>query len=290
MAPNGSTNVPDPGQIRYWNTAITAPWVALQERLDNFFEPLSAAGLRQASVASGEHVVDVGCGCGATVIDLARAVGRSGHVQGIDISEQMLGRARERVAVEGLKQVTLTLADAATFGFPANRVDLIFSRLGIMFFADPISAFGNLRHALKPSGRLVFVCCRTLAENRYIAAAVLAARAVLPPGTIPVTRPEDPGMFSLADPARVTNILQTAGFGAVTLTPLDVTMRLADGNNPADAAVFSSQFGPLPRILEMAGSDKTATVLAAVTEAYRPIAAEDGVNLQGAFWIVAARP
>lgn len=129
----------------------------------------------------GEAALDVGCGCGATVLELTRRVGPSGRVHGVDISAQMLGRARERVAAGGFANVALTLADAAAHAFPPRGFDLVFSHLGVMFFGAPVSAFANLRHALKPSGRMVFVCCRTPAENRYITTAVQAARLRRPP-------------------------------------------------------------------------------------------------------------
>ena len=139
-------------------------------------------------------------------------MGRSGRVLGVDISEQMLARARERVVEMGLPQVTLTLADAATFAFEPGRFDHIYSRLGIMFFGTPVTAFANLRSALKPSGRMTFLCCRTPAENTYISTAVQAARPLLPSDALPIPGPEEPGMFSLADPACVQHVLESAGF------------------------------------------------------------------------------
>jgi SAM-dependent methyltransferase len=283
-------DVPGAAQASYWNSPATAPWVALQERLDALLAPLSRAALERAAPLPGEHALDVGCGCGATVLELARRVGPSGRVQGVDISAQMLERAKERAAAQGLTEIALTLADAAIHAFTPAGFDLVFSRLGVMFFGDPVAAFANLHRALKSSGRLVFLCCRSPAENRYITAAVQAARPLLPPGAMPIPGPEEPGMFSLADPDRVRRVLESAGFRDVALVPHDERMRLAGPGGAAEAAAFSLQFGPLTRVMDEGGPELSEAILAAVTEAYRGLEGPDGIVLDGAFWIVIARP
>ena len=121
---------PELPQAKYWNSPAAAHWVALQERLDALFAGPSAVAIDHARPMPGEHVLDLGCGCGATVIELARRVGPSGPVTGVDVSAPMLGRARERVAAAGLGQVELTLADAGTHAFAARTVDLIFFPAG----------------------------------------------------------------------------------------------------------------------------------------------------------------
>ena len=181
---------------RYWNGSATAPWVTLQDKLDALLGPPGLVALRQANPDAGENVLDVGCGCGATTLEFASRVGRSGRVLGVDISEQLLARARERVVEMGFSQVTLKLADAGTYPFELESFDHLYSRLGIMFFGTPVAAFANLRSALKPSGQMTFLCCRTPAENTYISTAVQAARPLLPSDAMPIPGPDEPGMFS----------------------------------------------------------------------------------------------
>ena len=158
-----------------------------------------------------------------------------------------------------------------------------------MFFGDPVAAFANLRAALKPAGRMVLLCPRTPAENRYIAEAVQAARPLLPPGAVPAANPDEPGMFSLADPERVRRILGGAGFRDVALQPVDTPMPLGGSGDAADAAAFSMQFGPLPRILTNAAPELQRAVLDAIVERYRELEGPEGIVLAGAFWIVTAR-
>jgi len=191
---------------------------------------------------------------------------------------------------EGLSQVELKLADAETCAFAPESVDLVFSRLGIMFFSNPVAAFTNLRVALKSSGRMVLACPRTAAENRYISAAVQAAQPLLPPGAIPVSKPDEPGMFSFADPDRVRRILKAAGFHDVALLPRDEFMRVGGPGGAADAADFSLQFGPMTRVRHDSGPELQKAILGAVTEAYRQIEGPQGIELAGAFWIIVARP
>lgn len=276
-------------QQRYWNSPATAPWVTLQDRLDSFFAGLARAAIDAAAPAPGEHVIDVGCGCGATVLEIARRVGPEGRVEGIDISAPMLERARERAVMEGLAQVRLTLADATTHPLATGACDLVFSRLGVMFFGDPVAAFTNLHRALKPGGQLAMLCCRTAAENRFITTAVQVARPMLPPDAVPIPGPEAPGMFSLADPARVQRILGAAGFRDVALAPHDEGMRLAGPGGAAEAAAFSLAFGPLTRVMDETAPAQRQAILDAVADAYRRLEGPEGIVLAGAFWIVTAR-
>lgn len=274
---------------RYWNSPAAVAWVTLQDRLDAMFKEVSSIALDVASPASGARALDVGCGCGATTIDLARRVTAAGHVTGVDISAPMLERARERAAELGLANVALTLADAGAHPFPPASFDLVFSRVGVMFFAEPVAAFANLRRALRSTGRMVFLSCRSAVENRYITAAVEAAMPLLrdvPPGLLGVNNP----MFSLADAAHVQALLASAGFRDIVLQPLDRKMVLGGPGSATDAAAFSLQFGPLTRVLPEATPELRESMLQAVTESYRRHEGPTGIALDGAFWIVSARP
>jgi len=285
-----SDDGPNAWMARYWNSSATAPWVTLQERLDALLGPAGDAAIRVANPNAGEHVLDVGCGCGGSTLQFAHLVGKLGHVTGVDISEQMLARARERVVETGFTQVRLAVADAGSYAFEPTSFDHIYSRLGVMFFGAPVAAFANLRSALKASGRLTFLCCRTAAENTYISTAVQAARPLLPNDAVPIPGPEEPGMFSLANPARVQDILSRAGFRQIELRPHDERMRLGGPGEAVEAANFSLQFGPLTRVLSDLEPAAKEAVISAVANAYRQIDGPEGVVLQGAFWIVTAQP
>ena len=151
-------------QIEFWNGSTATSWVAAEERMDALLAPLSQHVIACASVQPGEAVLDIGCGCGPTSLAMAAAGAR---VVGIDVSAPMLARARENG--RGNARVEFIEADASSHPFKPE-FDLLFSRFGVMFFADPAAAFTNLRDALKPSGRLCFICWQAVAENPWLAA------------------------------------------------------------------------------------------------------------------------
>src|SRR3954447_11090842 len=141
---------PDPWRDP-WRGDAVARWLAVEERLDEMLTPFGATALARGGARPGGRAAGGGCGCGPTTVALARAVGASGHVLGVDIAAPLLARARERAA--GLPQGAVLEADAQTAALPPDR-DLVFSRFGVMFFADPLAAFRNLARALVPAGRL----------------------------------------------------------------------------------------------------------------------------------------
>jgi len=142
-------------QRAFWNSDATRRWVTEQARIDRLMADVTEAALAAAAPMPGEIVLDVGCGTGTTTLRLADAVGPSGQVLGVDISEQQLGLGRQRVSDAGTTRVQLVLDDAATHDSAPESFDLCFTRFGVMFFADPVAAFRNIRRAMKPNGRLL---------------------------------------------------------------------------------------------------------------------------------------
>ena len=280
-------NQPDDEQIAYWNGPRAETWVRDQETMDCALEPFGRAALDEAAPRASESAVDVGCGCGATTVALAAAVGVTGSVVGVDVSAPMLERARERA--RGLAQVAFVAGDAARHAFEP-RADLLFSRFGVMFFADPAAAFSNLRRALAPHGRLAFICWRALAQNVWLAVPLAAARRIVQPAGPPP--PADaPGPLALADSERVRAILERAGFADVRFAPFDHTMPLGDGRGLDAAAEHALTLGPTARMLAAANPDEAtlARVRDEIRASLAPYAVSNVVRLPAAAWIVTAR-
>ena len=212
-------------------------------------------------------------------------MGASGQVLGVDVSAPMLARARERALALGVANVRFQEGDASAAALPGGR-DLLFSRFGVMFFADPTAAFAHMRGALRPGGRTAFVCWRTFQENPWAllpAMAGVRALGIAPPKP----EPHAPGPFAFADAARLRTILADAGFSAIAIEPFDAPMRV--GATAEDAAVRSMRIGPLAALLRESGGEGIEKVAAAVAEALAPHATAAGVILPGATWIVTAR-
>ncbi len=271
-------------QIEYWNGARGEAWAAEQAARDRALGPFGEAALARARPRTGERVVDVGCGCGATALALAEAVGPGGAVLGIDVSTPMLTRARERAAA--LPHVRFLRADASAHPFEGGAA-LVFSRFGVMFFDDPGAAFGNLRRALAPGGRLVFACWRALEANGWLSVPWQAARAAVP--DLPAPRSDGPGPMSLADEARVRGLLAAAGFSEIAIDAFDHPMPIGDGGGLDAAADEAITLGPTGRLLAGASDADRARARDAVRAALAPHVRDGAVRLPGSAWIVRAR-
>jgi SAM-dependent methyltransferase len=280
-------NSPNAAQRDFWNSPAARAWADQHERMDRVLAGLTETLLKFAAAQPGEHVLDIGCGGGTTVLELAARVSPSGHVLGADIAEHSVARTRQRIAAAGLAQVEAILADVSVHPFTPGSVDLVFSRLGVMFFSDPTTAFANVRRAVKAGGRLALAVFRTPRENPWPHGPIDAVRHLLPP--IPTPGPEDPGPFSWADPARVRRILEGAGFREVSLTPLDPMIPLAGPGGAAEAADFMMTFGPLTRILSALSAEQLAAVRSGLEAFLRGYDGPQGVVLPAANWLVQAR-
>lgn len=274
-------------QIRYWNEQGGPRWVKLQQRLDVQIGPLGQAAMQRAEIKPGEHILDVGCGCGQTSLELAERVGQQGQVVGVDISQPMLARARERQRELGLKNLHFLQADAQTYAFERERFDIVFSRFGVMFFIDPVQAFTNLRAALRPSGRLGFVCWQAQEKNEWAQVPLKAAlQYVQPPVSAP---PGSPGPFAFADPDRVQHMLESAGFKDVTLESNEAQLSMGGATNGEEAADFALEIGVVARLLIEASVGVRAQVARVVRDALILYTNANGVQLGGAVWIVSAQ-
>ena len=176
-------------------------------------------------------MLDIGCGAGSSSLALAARVGPRGHVLGVDISEQLVARARALLPADA--PVRFGLADASSAALPERAFDLLFSRFGVMFFDDPAAAFAHMRRALKPGGRLAFVCWRVAAENDWTRLPMGAVAGIVPP--LPPPEPDAPDPFSFGDRDRVARILTEARFADVDVVAFDRAIPFGAGATRAAA-------------------------------------------------------
>jgi SAM-dependent methyltransferase len=269
----------------YWNSVAGPRWVAragLQEARN-----VEVAGLleREAAPRPGERVLDIGFGTGATTIPFARAVLPGGDVTGVDISEPMLEQAKKNVADAGLANVSLVLADAQVHRFPADSFDLLISRFGVMFFADPVAAFTNLHAGLRRGGRLCMAVWASLDENTHWK--IPYEIAVKRLGEPKPVDPREPGPMAFRDPAYLKDILAKAGFAGISVTPRAFHVRGAAAANEAEHAAL---FGPAWRLMEEKNAPEAArqAIVAEIATALAPYVTADGLRLPGTVLIAKA--
>jgi ubiquinone/menaquinone biosynthesis C-methylase UbiE len=281
--PNGHAENAD--QIAYWNGPSGQRWADRHAAQEILLGPIADILIASAGPKPGERVLDVGCGSGATTVAFARAVAPNGFALGLDVSEPMLSQARA-LAPKDLP-LDFVLADATVHRFEPASFDLLTSRFGVMFFADPVASFTNLRRALKPTGRLAFACWREPRENPWMMAPLMAVYKHVP--KMAPVGPEEPGPFAFASEERVTRILKGAGFASVAMQPHKVEMDIAIGGG-LDAAVDGSlQIGPASRALQGHPPETYAAARASIREALTPFVKGQSVALPGAIWIVTAK-
>ncbi len=273
-------------QIEYWNGKAGETWARMQARMDRTLSPVTAALLSLAAPQPGEHVLDIGCGTGETSLAMSGAVGEEGTVLGLDVSEPMLARARER-AEELLSDAEFRAADAATFA-DDDDFDLLFSRFGVMFFDDLTAAFTNLHARAAETARLCFACWQKPSENLWATLPQQTLADLLPP--MAPSDPLAPGPFAFADPDRVHEILTAAGWRDIAIRGMPFTMVVGEGDDPIAAAVhFNLRIGPAARAVRDAGPEVDAPAKAALAKALAAYLVDGKVGLPGAVWLVSAR-
>jgi ubiquinone/menaquinone biosynthesis C-methylase UbiE len=272
-------------QIAYWNGPGGQNWISRQATQDILLRPISEILHGVAAAAKGERIIDIGCGCGGTTFELARRVGSEGSVLGLDISAPMLDYAREHVPRD--LKVEFVQADATVYPFQPASADMLFSRFGVMFFADPTTSFTNMRKVVKPGGRVVFACWREPRANGWMMIPLQAVYQHVP--KMPQLGPEDPGPFSFGSEERVRRILSGAGLTNIELKQHDLALDIALGRGLDGAANAAIAFGPASRALDGHPDSVRAAAVQSVREALAKYEKGGKIALPASIWIVSAR-
>ena len=273
----------NPEQAAAWNGDEGADWVRHALRYERSGVRHRPHLITADVLAEGDHVLDIGCGTGRSTIEAARFVG-AGRALGVDLSAPMLAYARERAAAEGVTNASFLQADAQIHPFEAGSFDVAISDTGSMFFGDPLAAFANIAGALRPRGRLALLVWRELQRNEWLTAirgAVALGRELPEP---PPDAPAHP--FSLANPERVRSVLASAGFGSVTLDPVDEPMVL--GDDADDAFEFFGSSNLVNWLLEGVDDAGRAQAMEHLQSVFKQAETADGVLLGTSAWLIRA--
>jgi len=271
-----------------FNDKTGEAWVLLQDRTDSDLDPLGRLAMARLSLAPGARVLDIGCGCGQTLVELAELVGPTGVVQGVDISAPMLARAASRTA--HLPQVRTVLANAEEHALPAASFDAIYSRFGVMFFNDPHRAFANLRQALVPGGQFAFVCWQAASLNDWVTVPLSAVeRAVPDQPRSPFLNVGYPGPFSLASRDLLEKLLTETGFSDIGIEPVSTVQHLGGAHTVDEAVDYCLHIGPAARFVNDAPGDRRPELVRVLRDALTPFVGADGASIGGAIFVVTAR-
>ncbi len=279
------TDNPNKDQAEYWGAA--QKWIEFQDGLDATLEPVLAGTLGAAGLKPGEAVLDIGCGTGMSTMTAARLVGPKGRVFGADISELLLGRAMVRAADAGLTNIEFKRVDAQVHGFEAAAYDAVISRFGVMFFAGPVAAFGNIARAVRPGGRMAFMAWADLAENPWFEIPRLAAVARV--GDMPAVEQQGPNPMAFADRGYVCDLLDRAGWQDISVSKVQVDLTPPGG--PEGAAGLACRVGMAARVLQARdGSEADArAVEAATAEALAAYDTPKGIRIPAMLNLCTAR-
>ncbi|MCE6957644.1 class I SAM-dependent methyltransferase [Cereibacter sphaeroides] len=232
-------------QEDYWASPAGLKWIKHERVLDAAMAGMLDVMLDAAGIAPSDRILDIGCGTGASTIGASRRA-PNGHVLGLDISRPLLDRASTRAREEGIANASFVVADAQTYHFTAPAFGVLISRIGMSFFADPVSALKNLASALEDGGRMAFVCWAAAERNPWFQIPKQAAEARL--GAGPAADPRAPGPTAFQDIHYVTELMARAGLSEVDAKVLEIW--LTPPNGAQGAALAASRVGPAARIIK----------------------------------------
>ena len=265
-----------PDQSELWNGAAGRAWVEAQTVLDDMFSDIARYLTEQSLALDARRVLDVGCGAGATTLQIAEATGRC---IGVDVSAPLIEHARKRADATGSPACFLC-DDAQTHAFEPDSFDLIASRFGVMFFNDPPAAFANLLRATRPGGAMRLVVWRSARENGFLTTAERAAEHLLPD----ITRRKDgvAGPFAFADRDAVKQMLVAAGWRNVQFEPVDFPCAFS-----AEALeLYITRLGAVGQVYQDLEPRLQAALLTCLRSAYAPYLTDGRIRFEAACWVI----
>ena len=270
-------------QHKFWNSDSANYWISQKRALDQLLEPWARLLLDAADLSGRENIADIGCGSGATTLKFAASLNITGRVTGIDISKRLIDAAIITAQERAVGNVSFVEADAAQYRFHSPQ-DLMISRCGVMFFGDFVAAFSNLRAGLTKTGRVLFVVWRAPEENDWYQFPVRCAAAFSEEEQ--QIDPNAPGAFALADPSRVQNILESAGFRNIRLRA--VTEKLCVGQTVQSATDMFLAMDRIRKLLDHSDPVLLDKGKCHMIQGLADYQQESGVYMNGTCWLVSA--
>ncbi len=274
-------------QKDFWSGKGGDIWVERQNAMDTMLSPLGEAALNKLDFNEEENVLDIGCGCGHTTLNIAERIGPSGNVTGLDISEPMLKRAKESAVEMSLTNTSFKCVDVQTEDLGEAIYSTAFSRFGVMFFEDSIAAFKNINKSLISGGCLSFVCWQSPAVNPWQSLFIQEIKKFL---ELPSPPPRSPGPFAFMESEYISSILEESKFQDITIEGYETEVNMFSGRSLSDSVKDYISINPVVTgMLKESSENKIAEIIDSAIEAFSPYYTEKGLIFPSATWLVTAR-
>ena len=274
-------------QKDFWSGKGGDIWVERQNAMDTMLSPLGEAALNKLNFNEEENVLDIGCGCGPTTLNIAKRIGPSGNVTGLDISEPMLKRAKESAVEMSITNTSFKCVDVQTEDLGDQIYSAAFSRFGVMFFEDSIAAFKNINKSLISGGYLSFVCWQSPAVNPWQSLFIQEVKKFL---DLPSPPPRSPGPFAFMESEYVSSILEESKFQDITIEGHEAEVNMFSGRSLSDSVKDYISINPVvTQMLKESSENQIAEIVNSGIEAFSPYYSEKGLIFPSATWLVTAR-
>ena len=274
-------------QKDFWSGKGGDIWVERQNAMDTMLSPLGEAALNKLNFNEEENVLDVGCGCGHTTLNIAKRIGPSGNVTGLDISEPMLKRAKESAVEMSITNTSFKCVDVQTEDLGDQIYSSAFSRFGVMFFEDSVAAFKNINKSLISGGYLSFVCWQSPAVNPWQSLFIQEVKKFL---DLPSPPPRSPGPFAFMESEYVSSILEESKFQDITIEGHEAEVNMFSGRSLSDSVKDYISINPVvTQMLKESSENQIAEIVNSGIEAFSPYYSEKGLIFPSATWLVTAR-
>jgi len=272
-------------QKEFWSGKGGDYWVVKQNEMDTMLNPLGKKALAKLDLKSNSKVLDVGCGCGATTLEIAQRVSE-GSVTGLDISVPMLDKAKSEASIQGVANVDFQIIDVQVDQLASEEYDYVYSRFGVMFFEDPFEAFKNLSSSIKKGGELSFVCWQNPSLNPWQSLSIQVIRGYL---DMPSPPPRSPGPFAFQEKDYVKDILEQSGFSNISFDDNQEDITMFSGKSLEEASEDYLAINPVvTEMLKDSTENLKAEIVESLKDAFSEFYKGDGLVFPSATWIVSA--
>ena len=271
-------------QRDFWSGKGGDIWVERQNAMDTMLSPLGEAALNKLNLNEGENVLDIGCGCGHTTLNIAKRISPDGQVTGLDISKPMLKRAKESANEMSISNASFNCVDVQTDDIGEEVYSAAFSRFGVMFFEDPIAAFRNINKSLITGASLSFVCWQSPALNPWQSLFIEAVKKYV---DLPSPPPRSPSPFAFMESEYVSSILEESNFQNIMIEGHEAEVNMFSGRSLSDSVKDYISINPVVSgmLKDSTEQEKTEIINSAI-EAFFPYYSAKGLMFPSATWLV----